>query len=177
VIVKFYQAEWLARLPRKFGWEKFFRGGKTPVANPPLAVISESKRFPLVWDQISTRVPTWQTLLPETRDPRDAPWASDESWLLKTAMCNNGDTVCIKDSMSHKAWFRLRMSVQLSPGQWIAQRRFESVPASTPIGPRHVCIGVYTVNGQAAGAYARLSEKPVIDYSAVDVALLLKDDE
>jgi hypothetical protein len=177
LIVKFYQAEWLARLSRKFGWEKFFRGGKTLVANPPLAVISESKRFPLVWDQLSTRMPTWHTLLPETRDPRDAPWSSEESWLLKTAMCNNGDSVCIRNMMSPKTWFRVRMSVQLSPGQWIAQRRFESVSISTPIGLRHVCIGVYTVNGRTSGAYARLSEKPLTDLSATDVALLLKDDE
>jgi hypothetical protein len=177
VIVRFYQSEWLARLPRKIAWEKFFRGGKTPVANPPLAVISESKRFPLVWDQIYARIPTWRTLLSETRDPREAPWVSDESWLLKTAMCNNGDTVCVRDLMSPKAWLRLRVSVQLSPGQWIAQQRFESVPVSTPVGLRHVCIGVYTVNGRSAGAYARLSDRPVIDYSAADVALLLKADE
>jgi hypothetical protein len=177
LIVKFYQAEWLPRPPRKFGWERFFRGGKTPVANPPLAVISESKRFPLVWDQLSTRMRTWRTLLPETRDPRDTPWSSDESWLLKSAMCNNGDTVCIRELMSPKAWLRVRLSVRLSPGQWVAQRRFESIPISTPAGPRHVCIGIYTVNGQTAGAYARLSEKSVIDYSAADVALLLKDDE
>lgn len=177
VIVKFYQAEWLARLPHKFGWENLFRRGKTPVANPPLAVISESKRFPLVWDELSARMPTWRTLLPETRDPRDAPWSSDESWLLKTAMCNNGDTVCMRDLMSHKAWLRSHMSVRLSPGQWIAQRRFQSVPVSAPVGSRHICIGVYTVNGRTEGAYARLSEKPVIDYSATDVALLLKDDE
>jgi len=48
---------------------------------------------------------------------------------------------------------------------------------STPIGLRHVCVGVYPVNGRAAGAYARLSEKPVIDFAAADVALLLKNDE
>lgn len=177
LIVKFYQAEWLARLPRKFGWEKLFRCGKTRVANPPLAVISESKRFPLIWDRLSTRMSTWRTLLPETRDSRDAPWSSDESWLLKTAMCNNGDTVCARNLISPRTWFRARMSVQLSPGQWIAQRRFESVPVSTPAGPRHVCIGVYTVNGRTAGAYARLSSKPVIDFSAADTALLLKGDE
>jgi hypothetical protein len=177
VIVKFYQAEWLARLPHKCSWEKFFRGGKTSVANPPLAVISESKRFPLVWDELSTGMLTWRSLLPETRDPRDAPWSSDESWLLKTAMCNNGDTVCIQNLMAPKARVRLRLSVQFSPGQWVAQKRFESVPVSTPVGPRHVCTGVYTVNGRAAGAYARLSEKPVVDFSAADVALLLNDDE
>jgi hypothetical protein len=176
-IVKFYQAEWLARMPSRLGWEMFFRGGNTPVANPPLAVISESKRFPLVWDRLSDRMPAWRTLLPETRDPRDAPWSSDETWLMKTAMCNNGDNVLVRSLVSPKTWFRVRMAVQFSPGQWIAQRRFESVPVSTPVGPRHVCIGVYTVNGRAAGAYARLSKKPVIDYSAADAALLLKDDE
>jgi len=176
-IVKFYQAEWLARLPSKLGWEKFFRGGRTPVANPPLAVISESKRFPLVWDRLSARMATWRALLPETRDPRDAPWSSDETWLVKTAMCNNGDTVWVRSLISPKTWLRVRLAVQFSPAQWIAQRRFESLPVLTPVGPRHVCIGVYTVNGHAAGAYARLSKKPVIDYSAADAALLLKDDE
>ena len=92
-IFRFYQAEWLSRLPRKFGWQYFFRGGRTPIANPALAVISESKRFPLVWDSLSVQVPAWRALLPETRDPRDAPWSRDEGWLLKTAMCNTGDTV------------------------------------------------------------------------------------
>jgi hypothetical protein len=177
VIIKFYQAEWLARLPRKLNWKNFFRGGKTPVANPPLAVISESKRFPLVWDQLDTQMPTWRTLLPETRDPREESWTSDEAWLLKAAMCNNGDTVSIRQFMSRKTWTALRMAVRFSPVQWIAQRRFQSVPVATPLGPRHICIGVYTINGRAEGAYARMSEKPVIDFSAVDVALLLKDDE
>src|SRR5665213_3479654 len=71
-IVKFYQAEWLSRLPEKCGWRYFFRGGKTHVANPGLAVISESKRFPLVWEKLSTSLPTWRELLPETRDARNA---------------------------------------------------------------------------------------------------------
>jgi hypothetical protein len=37
-IVKFYQAEWMSRLPEKCGWKYFYRGGKTPVANPARAV-------------------------------------------------------------------------------------------------------------------------------------------
>ena len=176
-IVKFYQAEWLSRLPARCEWKYFFRGGKTPVANPALAVISESKRFPLVWDRLSTRLPTWRALLPETRDPRHAPWSRDSGWLLKTAMCNNGDTVSVRDLMRPRDWLRTRLAARLFPGNWIAQRRFESVPVTTPDGPRHVCVGVYTVNGKAAGAYARLSEKPVIDFAAVDVALLIEDDE
>lgn len=176
-IVKFYQAEWLSRLPEKSGWRYFFRGGKTRVANPALAVISESKRFPLVWEKLSTPLPTWQALLPETRDPRNAPWLYDDGWLVKTAMCNNGDTVSIRELMSSPGWLRTRLAVRLSPGNWVAQRRFDSVPVDTPAGPQHVCVGIYTVNGRAAGAYARLSKKPVIDFAAADVALLLENDE
>jgi glutathionylspermidine synthase len=177
VIVKFYQAEWLSRLPGKCGWKYFFRGGKTRVANPAFAVISESKRFPLVWDKLATTLPTWRALLPETRDPRDAPWSRDDGWLLKTALCNAGETVSLRESMKPAEWLRTRLALRLLPGNWVAQRRFESIPVSTPIGPRHVCVGVYTVNGRTAGVYARLSEKPVINFEAVDVALLIEDDE
>jgi Glutathionylspermidine synthase preATP-grasp len=176
-IVRFYQAEWLARLPEKAGWRNFFRGGRTPVANPLLAVISESKRFPLVWDELREPLPTWRSLLPETRDPRDAPWPSDDSWLLKTALGNTGDTVLVRELVPPREWLRTRMEVRLTPSCWVAQRRFESAPLATPAGPRHACVGVYTVNGRTSGAYVRLSTKPVIDFAASDVALLLEDDE
>jgi hypothetical protein len=122
-------------------------------------------------------LPTWRALLPETCDPRNAPWSRDEGWLVKTAMCNTGDTVSIRELMPPAQWLRTRLAVQLFPGNWVAQRRFESVPVATPAGPQHVCLGVYSVNGRVAGAYARLSKKPVIDFAAVDVALLLENDE
>lgn len=176
-IVRFYQAEWLAQLPQKTGWHHFFHGGTTPVANYGLAAITESKRFPLVWDALESQLPTWRSLLPETRDPREANWAGDESWLLKSAMCNTGDTVSIRELMPRDHWFQTRLNVLLSPGKWIAQKRFQSLPVLTPIGPRHVCVGVYTVNGRAAGAYARMSEKPVIDFAAEDVVLLIEKND
>jgi hypothetical protein len=175
LIVRFYQSEWLARLPLGIGWERFFRGGAVSVVNPALAVISESKRFPLVWDRLSTNMRTWRELLPETRDPRQVPWASDDTWLLKTAMCNNGDTVRIREMLRPAEWLQTKLVVHLRPGNWIVQKRFDSIPIFTPDGPRHVCIGIYTVNGQTVGAYARCSEKRVIDFAAVDVALLLDD--
>jgi glutathionylspermidine synthase len=176
VIVRFYQAEWVSRLPQKLGWQHLFRAGKTRVTAPAAAVISESKRFPLTWDHLSVGLPTWRTLLPETRDPRQAPWAQQDGWLLKTAMCNTGDTVRIRELMPARDWRWTRLELRLNPSRWVAQRRFQSVPVSTPIGWRHACVGVYTVNGRAAGAYARLSEKPVIDFAASDVALLLEDE-
>lgn len=175
-IIKFYQAEWLSRLPHE-SWRLFFRGGRTPVANPALAAISESKRFPLVWDKLSTPLPTWRELLPETRSLRDAPWAKDDGWILKTAMCNNGDTVRARDLVSAREWQWTRFDAALRPSGWVAQRRFESLPVATPAGPRHACIGLFTVNGKAAGSYTRLASRPVIDFAAADAALLLKDND
>jgi glutathionylspermidine synthase len=176
-VVRFYQAEWISRLPASPGWRQLFRGGKTPVANPALSPITESKRFPLVWDRLSVDLPAWRALLPESRDPRHASWSRDDGWLVKTAMCNTGDTVSIRELMPAKQWLQTRLSVFLNPGQWVAQRRFESVTVPTPAGPRHVCVGVYTVNGRAAGAYARINDKPVIDFAAVDAVLLLEQDD
>ncbi len=176
VVVRFYQAEWVVRLPMKSGWRHFFRGGRTPVAGAPLAAISESKRFPLVWEGLATALPTWRALLPESRDPRDVPWVQDQAWLLKTALCNNGDTVNIRELLPASAWRKTRWQALLSPRKWVAQRRFDSVPLPTPLGLRHVCLGIYTVDGRAAGAYARLSENPVINFAAVDVALLIQHD-
>ena len=51
-IVRFYQVEWLPRLPLRVEWSYLLRGGRTPVGNPAAAVISESKRFPLAWDRL-----------------------------------------------------------------------------------------------------------------------------
>ncbi len=44
------------------------------MGNPGSAVLTESKRFPLVWDRLSTELPTWRRLLPATVDVRDADW-------------------------------------------------------------------------------------------------------
>lgn len=176
LVIRFYQAEWLPK-SRAAGWQNFFRGGKTLVTNPPLSIISESKRFPLTWKYLSASLPTWRELLPLVCDPRETQWLDDHDWLLKTAYCNNGEAVCIRGLMKPHQWWRTKLCSRLSPGKWVAQRRFESVPVPTPLGSRHVCIGVYTVNGETAGAYARLSEKPVTDFAAVDAALLIEEDE
>ncbi len=147
------------------------------MANPGSVVISESKRFPLVWDRLSAALPTWRALLPETRDVRDVPWVRDDGWLLKTAFCNTGDSVSMREFMRPRDWLLRRLQARMCPDHWIAQRRFESMSVPTPLGPRHVCVGVYTVNGQTAGAYARFNRKPIIDFAATNVALLLEDDD
>jgi glutathionylspermidine synthase len=176
VIVRFYQAEWLARLPRRIAWQPLFAGGETPVVNPPAAVLSESKRLPLVWDRLGVVTPHWRKFLPETRDPRDVPWRRDDGWLVKSAYCNNGDSVTTRDLTPRTQWLKTSLDILLHPRDWIAQRRFETTPVDTPLGPMRPCIGVYVIDGRACGVYARLSPLPVIRYDAIDVAVLINDD-
>lgn len=171
-IVRFYQGEWLVHLPIRC-WRHMIRGGRTPVCNSPIAILSESKRFPLVWDELGVPISTWRKLLPETRDPHEVNWRKDPGWLLKSAFCNNGDDVICQDWLTPRDWRRASLWGRLRPSQWVAQRRFTSVAAETAMGPMYPCIGVYVIDGQAAGAYGRLSVGPVVNYSAIDVAILV----
>jgi glutathionylspermidine synthase len=174
-IVRFYQAEWLAARPAQHIRSMLFGDSQTPVYNPGTAALTESKRFPLVWNDLSTPLPTWRSLLPETRDPRHAPWMIDDAWLVKSAMCNTGDTVSIRSQLTPLQWRKIVRDVRWWPSHWIAQRRFSPLPLETPAGPVYPCIGVFTINGRAAGIYGRFSYRPLIDFAAVDVAVLIEE--
>lgn len=175
-LVRFHQAEWLARLSRDVAWEPLFVGARTPVANPGVAALSESKRLPLVWDALATPLPAWRSLAPESRDPADAPWRTDDGWVLKQAYSNTGDTVSMRSAMTARAWSLLPWKVRLAPGQWVAQRRFEMVPVASPLGAVYPCLGVYIVNGHATGIYGRIARKAIVDFAAIDVAVLVREE-
>jgi hypothetical protein len=172
-LVRFYQGEWLADWPVRQGWPCFFRGGTTPVCNPGTALVIESKRFPLIWDQLGQELPTWHALLPQSVDPRRLGRRISHGWVLKTAFCNTGDTVVFSDDRTRPSWHRAARDAWLWPGQWVAQRRFECLSIPTPRGPMYPCLGVYTINGRAAGLYCRMASRPFIDYAATEVAVLL----
>jgi hypothetical protein len=142
----------------------------------------QSKRFPLVWDDLRTPLPTWRALLPETRDPRDAPWRTGEEWVLKPALGRVGDGVGIAGVTEAKEWRRITRDARLFPRHWVAQRRFRPTPlagAGTAGGAAgdlgYPCIGVYTIGARAAGAYGRLARRPLVDWMAQDVAVLVGD--
>jgi glutathionylspermidine synthase len=174
IIVRFYQGEWLARLPRSSGWEWFFRDTKTQVVNPGTALLTESKRFALTWDSLSTDMAQWRKLLPECREPDGKTLQETGEWVLKAAFSNTGDSVFASPWMPTRAWEEIRSVVKRNPAMWIAQRRFDAVPVWSAHGMVYPCIGVYTINGRAAGVYARASKRPVIDYAARDVAVLVE---
>jgi glutathionylspermidine synthase len=174
-IVRFFPAEWLPTLRTKSQWTPFFAGSRTPVSNPGSAVLVQSKRLPLVWDSLSTELRTWRALLPETvcpsivlKDLRD--------WVVKPALGRVGEDIAISGVTSERKMQLIHKAAQRRPSQWVAQRRFAVVPLSGSRGSHYPSIGVFTVDGTVAGAYARIGRKPLIDDEAQDIAVLIVGD-
>lgn len=170
-IFRFFPAEWLPNLPPATEWERFFQSDRALQCNPATALISQNKRLPLFWDALGVRCPTWRELLPETRDVRGA--RADGNWAIKPAFGRVGELVGWEGAVSNSDWRKIQRWSRWFPGSWIAQRRFDSRPLATSAGPRHVCLGVYTIAGKAEGIYGRASQSPIIDYRAQDVPVLL----
>ena len=176
LVFRFFPGEWLPNLSwpnlsSQTGWHHYFSGARTPQCNPATALLIQSKRFPLVWDQMTTALSTWRQALPETHDPREVDWRHDGAgdWVLKPALGRVGDGVGIAGATEEKDWKTIHRAVRRHPEDWVAQRRFEALPQ----GGLFPCIGVYTVDGRAAGAYGRAAGRPLIDHRAQDVAVLI----
>lgn len=172
LVLRFFPAEWLPNLPRSSRWRHFFAGSTIPITNPGAALLTQSKRFPLAWKYLDADLPTWRRLLPETCDPRDVNAASP-AWVLKPALGRVGDGVGVHGVTEPREWRAIQEDAARHPGEWVAQRRFDAIPASIDGKSYYPCIGVYTVDGQPAGAYGRLAETPLIDHRACDVAILV----
>ena len=172
-VLRFYPGEWMPNLPGACGWTSYFEGTQTPVSNPATALLTQSKRFPLIWDRLHTSLPTWRALLPETRDPRDVRWQGSQDWVLKPALGRVGEDVAIAGVTPAQDSMRIERDVRRHPSHWIAQRRFAATPLTVGATQRFPGIGVYTVNGRAVGAYGRLAERPLIDSHARDAAVLI----
>ena len=174
-ILRFYPAEWLPRLPATAQWRTFFAGGQTPVCNPGSAVLTQSKRFPLVWDKLHTPLPTWRTLLPPTCSPTDVPKQGEKEWVWKPALGHEGNNVVVAGAVEVEEWKRITLAARRRSAEWVAQRRFDIVPLPTPEGPYYPCVGVYMIDGQVAGAYGRLAQQPLIDQFAREIAVLVSE--
>lgn len=175
-VIRFFPAEWLPNLPRRCGWERFFHGSPVPLSNPATALLTQTKRFPLVWPQLHSPLATWRALLPETVAPEQCRGADDETWVFKPALGRVGEDVAIAGLIRMDQWKQIRRAVRRHPGEWVAQRRFEAVALRGPRGPVFPQLGVFTVEGRAAGIYGRLAPRALIDGRAQDVAVLLKND-
>jgi glutathionylspermidine synthase len=175
LVVRFFPAEWLPRLPRQTGWQKLLVGGHTPLCNPACAILTQSKRFPLVWDALATALPTWRSLLPPICSPREVKGPLEDGWVIKPALGHEGKDVAIHGVNEPADWARVCAAALRDEGEWVAQRRFDVLPVSTPDGPLYPCLGVYVIDGAVAGAYGRKAVRPLIDDRSRDVAVLVRD--
>ena len=170
-IARYFPAEHFRHYPFGCDTKGFFSPG-VPSCNHPIALYSQSKRLPLIWDRLGVNCPNWKALLPTTMEAAaDAP-----DFILKPAMGRVGDGVAIKETMSQKAFDSCVKAAQKRPGEWVSQRRFESQPIHDNEGIAfHLCLGVFTVNCDFAGFYARLSKNARIDENAMDIPVLVEE--
>ncbi|HVR99544.1 MAG TPA: glutathionylspermidine synthase family protein, partial [Thermoanaerobaculia bacterium] len=172
-VIRFFPGEWLPNLPRACGWQHFFQAGRTPVSNPAAALLTQSKRFPLVWDRLDQPLPTWRRLLPATCEPADSGAATGDDWVLKPALGRVGDGIGLEGVTPRKELAEIRRSARWRGSWWAAQRRFHAAPLAVAGQEVYPCVGVFTVDGRAAGAYGRVAKVPLVNHLARDAAVLI----
>jgi glutathionylspermidine synthase len=150
---------------------------ETTLCNPASVIISQSKRFPLVWGELPIRMPTWEAMLPKTFDVRDVAKSglAPESLVFKPIFGRVGDMIKMHGLTAEKELRKINRSIRWHPRMWIAQERFEAVPLSTPSGNVFPCVGIYTLDGNVIGAYGRIARRPLIDHLAQDAAVLIAE--
>lgn len=173
-IVRFTPLEWLVQMkPRN--WQGYF-DTVTPSCNHPIAIFAQTKRFPLVWDALEARgvsLAAWRSLLPETREVKDA--RGEAGFIYKPACGRVGEGISIREACREGEYKEILRDVKRRPKEYLAQRRFSSRPLRSEEGGQfHVCLGAYSVEGRAAGYYARLSRTPRIDSAAADIPVLIE---
>lgn len=142
--------------------------------NPGSALLTQSKRFPLVWSYLDGSLPTWRNLLPDTHDPRRVPWAKQSDWVLKPVWGRVGERIALPGVTDKTEWRHIARDVFWRPRAWIAQRPFEVVSLALGYGRIYPCFGVYTIAGKACGVYGRVASRPLINHCALDTAILVE---
>jgi glutathionylspermidine synthase len=111
-------------------------------------------------------------MLPETVCPSSVP--NDlHNWVVKPALGRVGENIAISGVTSEQKLRRIHKAAKRNPSHWVAQRRFTVLPPREAEANYHPSIGVFTVDGCVAGAYARIGRKPLIDDEAQDIAVLI----
>ena len=173
-IFRFTPLEWLIGIKPK-RWQGYF-DTITPSCNHPIAIFAQTKRFPLVWDTLEKfgiDLSTWRNLLPETLEVKEA--KNKDGFIYKPACGRVGEGISIKESCADGEYEKILRDVKKHPKQYLAQKRFYIEPLTTEEGKSfYVCLGSYTVEGKAAGYYARISKTPRIDSNAADIPVLIE---
>jgi len=166
-IIRYFPVEWL-EYKKNMNWLNFINT-KTPSCNHPIALLTQSKRLPLVWNQLGVDIPYWKKLLPKTANPlASSNQCQKQGWILKPAFGRVGEGINIPNTLSKSENQKIQKTAGEYPLQWVSQKMFDSVP----IEGLHLNLGVFVINGQFAGMYARASKLPKIDSTAIEMPVL-----
>ena len=175
LIFRFTPLEWLIQMkPRR--WDGYF-SSLTKSCNHPISIYAQSKRFPFVWDDLEKagiNMKTWRSLLPETFEVKNT--ILKDGYIYKPVYGRVGEKISIKEACKDDEYEKILKDVKKHPKQYLIQKKFESNPLKTKDGKQyHICIGSYTIEGEHAGYYARMSQYPRIDSYAEDIPVLVEN--
>lgn len=172
-IFRFTPLEWLKDIKPK-NWGGYF-DTITPSCNHPIAIFAQTKRFPLIWNALEKNgisLDTWKTLLPETIEVKDS--KGKDGFIFKPACGRVGEKISIKEACDNEEYIDILKDVKKHPKSYLAQKKFISKPLVIDDKEFHVCLGSYTVDGNHAGYYARISKTPRIDSNACDIPVIIE---
>jgi len=172
-IFRFTPLEWLKDIKPK-NWGGYF-DTITPSCNHPIAIFAQTKRFPLIWNTLEKNgisLDTWKSLLPETIEVRDS--KGKDGFIFKPACGRVGEKISIKEACDNEEYIDILKDVKKHPKAYLAQKKFISKPLVIDDKEFHVCLGSYTVDGNHAGYYARISKTPRIDSNACDIPVIIE---
>jgi hypothetical protein len=173
-IVRFTPLEWFIGIKPK-RWHGFF-DTITPSCNHPIGMYAQTKRFPFAWgglEKMGVDLSVWRALLPETIPTKDA--RGRDGFIFKPTCGRVGEGITIKEACRDDEYETLMKDVKRNPRQHVAQKLFKSVPLTSDEGEAfHVCLGSYSIEGKAAGYFARISDTPRIDSGALEIPVVIE---
>ena len=172
-LFRFTPLEWLKDIKPK-NWGGYF-DTITPSCNHPIAIFAQTKRFPLIWNTLEKNgisLDTWKSLLPETIEVKDS--KGKDGFIFKPACGRVGEKISIKEACDNEEYIDILKDVKKHPKAYLAQKKFISKPLVIDDKEFHVCLGSYTVDGNHAGYYARISKTPRIDSNACDIPVIIE---
>ena len=173
-MIRFTPLEWIAKFRPKT-WKGLF-DTTTPSCNFPIAIFTQTKRFPLIWDTLeknNIKINTWKKLLPKTMEIKKV--SHQEKVIYKPAWGRVGENISIKEACSEKEYETILKDVKKHPKKYIAQEKFISKPLETSSKQTyHICLGSYAIDKKHGGFYARMSSIPRIDSQAQDIPVIIE---
>lgn len=192
-IMRFFPAEWLPMLGHRSGWRSYFEDASIPQTNPAGAILSQSKRWGLLWDDLTAALPTWKLVCPDHKDVGSVLRPLTQEYVYKPTLGRVGAGIVMPgqgpveserrtDTGDHEKSLRqlqrdrcLRLVGRRS--RWVSQQRFRLDDAEASAeGASQVCLGVFVIDGSACGVYGRRATGPWVDMYAQDLAVLVEAD-